>query len=141
MSIENPKYTMVTVNIVTATTRKSRTYYINVENIPASPPLNTMRESQLTQISDYVTEGVNLVKCREDINELLIRGIVLTTPVKPTDVDTIPASKPLTDSTSTQRSLINLRDELLKTTVDSTNLLNPMVQILCKINSCLYSKY
>lgn len=76
ISIEKPKYTMVTVNIVTATTRKSRTYFINTAIIPKLPPINTMRELQLTQIADYVTEGNNLVKCRGDINEILIKALL-----------------------------------------------------------------
>ena len=75
-AIEKPKYTMVTVNIVTATTRKSRTYFINTAMIPNLPPINNMRELQLTQIADYVTEGDKLLRCRGDINEILIKALL-----------------------------------------------------------------
>ena len=76
IKIEKPKYTMVTVNIVTATTRKSRTYFINTAMIPNLPPINNMRELQLTQIADYVTEGDKLLRCRGDINEILIKALL-----------------------------------------------------------------
>lgn len=85
IKIEKPKYTLVTVNTVTGTTRKSRTYFINTAMIPNLPPINTMRELQLTQIADYVTVGNNLLK-----------GDVVVG-------DTLRTHKTLTSAVSTQR--------------------------------------
>lgn len=70
------KYTMITNNIVTATSRKTATYFIRTEVAKSIPNINELRELQLTQFADYVVRDGQLVKARHDVTGLLAKALL-----------------------------------------------------------------
>lgn len=70
------KYTMITNNIVTATSRKTATYFIRTEIVQQLPNINELCELQLTQFADFVVRGGQLVKARRDVTGLLAKALL-----------------------------------------------------------------
>ena len=70
------KYTMITNNIVTATSRKTATYFIRTEVAQKLPNINELRELQLTQFADFVVRDGQLVKARHDITGILAKALL-----------------------------------------------------------------
>lgn len=77
-----PKYTMITTNVVTATTRKTSTYFIRTEvvrklpNINDLSEINDLRELELTRYADFVVRDGKLVKARYDVTGLLAKALL-----------------------------------------------------------------
>lgn len=70
------EYTMITTNIVTATTRKTSTYFIRTEVVRNLPNINDLRELELTRYADFVVRDGKLVKARYDVTGLLAKALL-----------------------------------------------------------------
>lgn len=70
------KYTMITNNIVTATSRKTATYFIRTEIVQQLPDINELRELELTRFADFVVRDGQLVKARHDVTGLLAKALL-----------------------------------------------------------------